>query len=94
MKLNHFQKKPFQIILGLIIAASLGLNIYLVKEKSVFRQDEESFRVVEVLDGVECPWSGIDFCQDQLFFCALFHVIWNPGKLLQRSFPQPDAFLL
>jgi micrococcal nuclease len=51
MKLNHFQKKPFQIILGLIIAASLGLNIYLVKEKSVFRQDEESFRVVEVLDG-------------------------------------------
>ena len=44
-------KKPLKIIFGLIIAASLGLNIYLVKEKEVFRQDKESFRVEEVLDG-------------------------------------------
>ena len=44
-------KKAFKIILGLIIAGSLGLNIYLVKEKEVFHQDEESFRVVEVIDG-------------------------------------------
>ena len=44
-------KKPLKIILGLIIAGSLGLNIYLVKEKELFRQDEESFRVVEVFDG-------------------------------------------
>jgi len=44
-------RKPLKIILGLIIAASLGLNIYLIKEKNVFRQDEENFRVQEVLDG-------------------------------------------
>jgi len=30
-------KKPLKIILGLIIAGSLGLNIYLIKEKNVFR---------------------------------------------------------
>ncbi len=44
-------KKPLKIILGLIIAGSLGLNIYLVKEKEVFQQNREGFRVQEVLDG-------------------------------------------
>ena len=44
-------KKLWQVILGLLLAASLGFNFYFLREKEAPFQDKETFRVEEVLDG-------------------------------------------
>ena len=44
-------KKLWQVILGLLLTASLGFNFYFLREKEAPFQDKETFRVEEVLDG-------------------------------------------